>query len=116
MGQVGTIPHAPVVPRRHQRRPGKEGRGAEKSEVGQRRLSKVQWVDQRMRLECGVGFRQLRTRRRTRPGQLCASGADIARRPPEGGLSFRKEKLSVRCQLGWKDWSVPNPIAQPLVA
>ena len=25
-------------------------------------LSKVQSVDQRMRLECGVGFRQLRTR------------------------------------------------------
>ena len=33
---------------------------------------KVQSVDQRMRLECGVGFRQLRTCRRTRPGQLCA--------------------------------------------
>ena len=32
------------------------------------RLSKVQSVDQRMRLECGVGFRQLRTCRRTRPG------------------------------------------------
>ena len=31
-------------------------------------LSKVQSVDQRMRLECGVGFRQLRTCRRTRPG------------------------------------------------
>ena len=29
---------------------------------------KVQSVDQRMRLECGVGFRQLRTCRRTRPG------------------------------------------------
>ena len=36
-------------------------------------LSKVQSVDQRMRLECGVGFRQLRTCRRTRPGQLCAT-------------------------------------------
>ena len=36
------------------------------------RLSKVQSVDQRMRLECGVGFRQMRTYRRTRPGQLCA--------------------------------------------
>jgi hypothetical protein len=35
-------------------------------------LSKVQSVDQRMRLECGVGFRQLRTCRRTRLGQLCA--------------------------------------------
>ena len=33
-------------------------------------LSKVQSVDQRMRLECGVGFRQLRTCRRIRPGQL----------------------------------------------
>ena len=31
-------------------------------------LSKVQSVDQRMRLKCGVGFRQLRTCRRTRPG------------------------------------------------
>jgi hypothetical protein len=28
----------------------------------------VQSVDQGMRLECGVGFRQLRTYRRTRPG------------------------------------------------
>jgi len=37
-----------------------------------RLLSKVQLVDQRMRLECGVGFRQLRTWRGTRPGQLCA--------------------------------------------
>ena len=36
-------------------------------------LSKVQSVDQRMRLECGVGFRQLRTCRRTRPGQLGAA-------------------------------------------
>jgi hypothetical protein len=36
-------------------------------------ISKVQSVDQRMRLECGVGFRQLRTCRRTRPGQLCAN-------------------------------------------
>ena len=36
------------------------------------RLSKVQSVDRRMRLECGVGFRQLRTCRRIRPGQLCA--------------------------------------------
>jgi hypothetical protein len=34
--------------------------------------AKFQSVDQRMRLECGVGFRQLRTCRRTRPGQLCA--------------------------------------------
>jgi hypothetical protein len=31
-------------------------------------LSKIRWVDQRMRLECDVGFRQLRTCRRTRPG------------------------------------------------
>ena len=37
------------------------------------RLSKVQSVDRRMRLECGVGFRQLRTCRRIRPGQLCAN-------------------------------------------
>ena len=36
-------------------------------------LSKVQSVDQRMRLECGVGFRQLLTCRRTRPGQLSAN-------------------------------------------
>ena len=35
-------------------------------------LSKVQSVDPRMRLECSAGFRQLRTCRRTRPGQLCA--------------------------------------------
>ena len=41
-------------------------------------LSKVQSVDQRMRLECGVGFRQLRTCRRKRPGQLCAKNRRIA--------------------------------------
>ena len=35
-------------------------------------LSKAQSVDQQMRLQCGVGFRQLRTCRRTR--QLCAEG------------------------------------------
>ena len=35
-------------------------------------LSKVQSVDQQMRLECGVDFRQLRTCRRIRPRQLCA--------------------------------------------
>ena len=40
-------------------------------------LSKVQSVDQRMRLECGVGFRQLRTCRRTRPGQLCFMNGHI---------------------------------------
>lgn len=32
--------------------------------------SKIQSVDQRMHLECGVRFFQLRTCRRTRPGQL----------------------------------------------
>ena len=36
------------------------------------RLSKVHSVDQRMRLECGVGFQQLRTSHRARPRQLCA--------------------------------------------
>jgi hypothetical protein len=36
-------------------------------------LSKVQSVDQRTHLECGVRFRQLRTCRRTRPGQLWAN-------------------------------------------
>ena len=35
-------------------------------------LSKVQSVDQRTSLGCGVGFRQLRTCRRIRPGQLLA--------------------------------------------
>ncbi len=39
---------------------------------GRLSLTKVQSVDQRMRLECGVGFRQLRTCRRICPGQLCA--------------------------------------------
>ena len=34
-------------------------------------LSKVESADQRMRLECGVAFCQLRTCRRARPGQLC---------------------------------------------
>ena len=59
-------------------------------------LSKVQSVDQRMRLECDVGFRQLRTRHRTRSGQPGARGRDIAsamgsKRPPEGGLSSGKK-------------------------
>ena len=36
-------------------------------------------VDQRGALECGVGFRQLRTCRRTRPGQLCAMFRPYAR-------------------------------------
>ena len=35
-------------------------------------LSKVQSVDQRKRLECGVGFCHPRTCRRTRSGRLCA--------------------------------------------
>src|ERR1700751_6025913 len=43
-----------------------------------RHLSKVQWAVQRMCRECGVGFRQLRTCRRTRPGQLCAITGKIA--------------------------------------
>ncbi len=43
-------------------------------------LSKVQSVDQRMRLECGVGFRQLRTCRRIRPGQLIGVMRDLNRR------------------------------------
>ena len=30
-------------------------------------------------LECGVGFRQLRTCRRTRPGQLCRNGGSSRR-------------------------------------
>jgi hypothetical protein len=39
---------------------------------------KVQWAGpQRMRLECGVGFHQLRTYRRTRSGQLWATTGDI---------------------------------------
>jgi hypothetical protein len=40
-------------------------------------LSKIQSVDQRMR---GVGFRQLRTCRRTRPGQLWAQMRTFQRR------------------------------------
>jgi hypothetical protein len=49
-----------------------QGRAANRTGLRTAGLSKVQSVDQRMRLECGVGFRQLRTCRRTRPGQLCA--------------------------------------------
>ena len=37
----------------------------------------IQSVDQRMRLECGVGFRQLRTCRRIRPGQLSATSSAL---------------------------------------
>ena len=46
--------------------------------LGFPKLSKVRSVDQRMRLECGVGFRQLRTCRRTRLGQLCVPEADVS--------------------------------------
>ena len=53
-------PQGKPTPRYPPRPPGGEGR----------RLSG--FSDQRMRLECGVGLRQLRTCRRTRPGQLCA--------------------------------------------
>src|SRR4029077_5779250 len=53
-------------------------------------LSKVQSVDQRMRLKCGVGFRQLRTCRRTRPGQLSATC---------GRLRVEKDFLHV-CSIG----------------
>jgi hypothetical protein len=77
--------HATCRPRRRSsRRPGKRSRRGTAS-ISSRRLSapctsattvdwlsKVQSVDQRMRLECGVGVRQRRTCRRTRPGQLCA--------------------------------------------
>jgi hypothetical protein len=42
-------------------------------------------VPLRMRLECGVGFRQLRTCRRTRPGQLCAIDGHRTKWPPEFG-------------------------------
>jgi len=63
-------------------------------------------------LECGVGFRQLRTCRRTRPGQPRARGADIAsamgsKRPPEGGLSFRKESFPSDVNLDGKIGAYP---------
>jgi hypothetical protein len=44
-----------------------------------RSLSKVLLVDQRMRLECGGGFRQLRTCSRKRPGQLWAKSGHLPR-------------------------------------
>ena len=39
-------------------------------------LSKVQSVDQRMRLECGLGFRQLRMCRRIRRGSYVQERTD----------------------------------------
>ena len=53
-------------------------RGIHGRRRGPARLSKVQSVDQRMRREC-VSVRQLRTGRRTRPGQL--SLAAVIRSP-----------------------------------
>src|SRR5262245_36705005 len=53
-------------------------------------LSKVQWVDQRMRLECGVGFRQLRTCRRARPGQAAKCQQDTGSQP--GGRDLCREQ------------------------
>ena len=62
-----------------------------------RHLSKVQSVDQRNApLECGVGFRQLRTCRRTRPGQPCANSDFGARchRPDRVRCRFRRARGS----------------------
>jgi hypothetical protein len=45
------------------------------------------------RLECDVGFRQHRMRRRTRPGQLCANfgsdGCEGWQRPPAAAMAAR---------------------------
>jgi hypothetical protein len=68
-----------IGPRRP-RRKGTHGIAARRlHETG---LSKVESVDQRMCLECGVCFRQLRTCRRTRPGQLWANSRNA--RPGSG--------------------------------
>ena len=65
-------------------------------------LSKVQSVDQRMRPECGVGFRQLRTCRRTRPGQLCATS----------GLMHRSKNCIIRSQrIGYPAAQMPSALA-----
>ncbi|OLB69861.1 MAG: hypothetical protein AUI16_27300 [Alphaproteobacteria bacterium 13_2_20CM_2_64_7] len=54
-----------------------ESAQAEDCRIGQlavmRPEAQAKSVDQRMRLGCGVGLRQLRTCRRIRPGQLCAN-------------------------------------------
>jgi hypothetical protein len=60
-------------------------------------LSKVQSVDQRTRLECGVGFRQLRKCRRTCPGQLWAATTGLTQGSNESQAAkatCRKRALS----------------------
>jgi hypothetical protein len=82
-------------------------------------------TDQRMRLECGVGFRQLRTCRRTRPGQLCAdfvakvenrSALKISRKPIFGLLccciAFQRGYEGPCSILDETIWSLTSPGAQ----
>ena len=62
-----------------------------------------------MRLECAIGFRQLRTCRRTRPGQLCANIGDI--RSNSGHLFDNRQRCSVafgsRGRLGFRQsWEI----------
>ena len=68
-------------------------------DLGGAGLSKVQSVDQRMRLECGVGFRQLRTCRRTRPGQLCAKRRHRARHDGSNAAGLTKRSGTIRSRL-----------------
>ena len=56
-------------------------------EPGAELIKKVPSVDQRMCPECGVGFRQQRPCRRTRPGQLCAKRRPTAREGEQYRLS-----------------------------
>ena len=75
-------------------------RNSHKVGCGSQRLP----VDQRMRLECGVCFRQLRTCRRTRSGQLYANfdckTATFAGTRFEGARSFTSH-LFRGYSLGW---------------
>jgi hypothetical protein len=64
-------------------------------------LSKVQSVDQRMRLECGVGFRQLRKCHRTRPGHcvLTHRNKSTAIRSPR--RRAQAASAAPRCRRPW---------------
>jgi len=60
---------------------------------------KVQSVAQRMRLECGLGFRQLRTCHRTRPGWLWATDSCTAAKQQNYEAQRRQQLITVVCRI-----------------
>jgi hypothetical protein len=99
MGLEGIVSKRTDAPAGHRRcGSSRRTRRARRYSAGGVVLSKVQSVDQRMRLECGVGFRQLRRCRRTRPGQLCAASRLHA---PQQMTSLFDQLVGARQQRRW---------------